>query len=126
MKTQTFYWLKYLIANWFAKFFPTQPVYILHFTRHRDTERFNVVLSIGLFGIHFTEVKAHYDYYPATCTYVRDTLDLIWKSFYGGSHELIYGGDESLSKYIKSLDEINGIKYYLISSPKIIKNNALV
>lgn len=112
------------IKQWIAFRMPKQQVYLLQYTRVKDDNRYNIVFSIGLFGIHFVEVD-DYDYDHVT-QYVFSMMNNIWQSFYNASTNLIYCADDAILKLNDTLKGQNGITFYLISSPKIVNNNKFV
>ena len=121
MKPQTFYWLKYFIA----RCFPSQPVYLLQYGRYRETAQYNIVLGIGLFGIHFTYCDLDHTNKERS-NFIHNSIDIVWKSLYNASPATIYTADDILLQLAKKLRETNGVDILLVSSPKIVKNNALV
>lgn len=121
MKPQTFYWLKYLIA----RCFPTQPVYLLQYGRYRETAQYNIVLGIGLFGIHFTYCDLD-STNKERSDFIHNTMNIVWKGLYNAAPTTIYNADDILLHLVKKLRETNGVDILLISSPKIINNTKLV
>lgn len=114
----------YFLIYWISSLLPKQPVYYLHYTRYNDTTKYSIILTIGCFGIHFVDIEnCGSDY---TTDFALTFIKTIWLSFYDGSKDLVYCADEALLKIFNNANGNNGIKYYLISSPKIVNNNKRV